>query len=199
MSITPSTLPQSRHRPPRGFTLTEIVLAVGLLALAFLPIIGVMGASVEGTQKDEEIITAVHLAQTLLNTALQFPFNELPTKAGGAGPTWTFGGATAFTYKSSVGNLTLNLGPLTVGRLNCTAELQITDLPVQFRVPLYTPAMKASDSTDPTKWGWSGSLNLPKVQLPNHYHRYLVIVRWADPRRGPRFYSLASFKARLVD
>ncbi len=187
-------------RSPGGFSLTEIVLALFLLALAFLPIIGVMGTSIEGTQKDEEVITAVHLAQTLLNTALQFPFNELPAQAGGSGPTWTLGGATPFSYKSPSGNLTLRLGPLSEKRLTCTAELQITDLPVKFRVPVYSPPLKASDSNDPTRWGWADPpLELPKSELTNHYHRYLIIIRWNDSRRGPRFYSLASFKARLVD
>ncbi|OIP26070.1 hypothetical protein AUK22_07280 [bacterium CG2_30_54_10] len=190
-----------------GFTLTEIVMAVAILALSFLPIIGVMGSSIKGTQKDEEVIKAVHLGQSLMNTAIQFPFNELVSKKGvGPGPAWSFGGLTSFTYTTTSGNLTLELGPMNEGRFKFNSELVISDVPVQFQVPLYNPSAKASDTSpanpakpDPSNWGWQPPISLPKTPLSGVYHRYLLTVRWADPLHGSHFYSLVSFKAKLED
>ena len=49
-----------------GMTLTEVMLAMALLASAFIPIIGVMGTSIKATDKDDRTIKAVNLCREKL-------------------------------------------------------------------------------------------------------------------------------------
>jgi len=76
-----------------GMTLTEVMLAMALLASAFIPIIGVMGTSIKATDKDDRTIKAVNLCQEKLNRALQFPFTSISVG--------THGGTTAKTLNSN--------------------------------------------------------------------------------------------------
>jgi hypothetical protein len=186
-----------------GMTLTEIMLSVGILAVAFIPIIGVMGNSIKGTQKDDRIIRAVNLAQTKLNIAMQFPFNELANNwgGGGAGP-WSFPNATS-TYSSPNGQLSLVLGSITDEGTIFSVSLQITNVPVQFRLQTYNPASFTLDrrlsTPNPNNWGWSAVRNLPTSPLTGVYQRMVLTVNWTEPGVGQRFYSLVTFKGDLEE
>lgn len=59
---------------PVEMTLTRLMLAMALLASAFIPIMGVMGTSMKATDKDDRTIRAVNICQEKMNRALQFPF-----------------------------------------------------------------------------------------------------------------------------
>jgi|GEM_PF-1329449 len=187
-----------------GFTLTEIVLSIAVLAFAFIPIIGGMGTSLKATTKDERIVQGIHLAQTTLNAALQFPFDEIASwsrsKGSAANGPWTFGGTVQpqFSYPTTpgVGSLALRLGV----QGDYTTVLTIYDEPVQFNLMVYSPASRAIDTkNDPTTWNWTSLENYPTPALRGVYQKFVVTVFWSDKQSGQKFYSLVSYKAKLVE
>ncbi len=188
-----------KFHPKNGITLTEILLGVVILAVSFLPIIGVMGSSIKGTQKDEEIVKAVHLAQTSLNTALQFPFNQLieirfPSSPG---PTWNFTSTTAATVTTTLGDMVFSYGQKPLGKTTYNVALRITDVGPTFRVPTYDPASKALNLLNPSAWNWQTRTT---AQIFGVYHRYELTVTWKDAGNAQdRFYRLVSFKAKLAE
>ena len=174
---------RSRH----GMTLTEIVLAVVLLALSFLPIMNVMGTTIKGTQKDERLGKAMHLAQTKLNAAVQFPFGDIHVNKG-LGP---FGGGTAWSYATNTGQLKISLGP----EDGFQTSLSIADEPVTFSHQTYDPMLKATNPNDPSKWNWK---DYTSPTYTGVLHKYTVIVKWTDRTANDRFYSLITYKAKLI-
>ena len=62
-----------------GITLTEIMLATILMAVAILPIVGVFSQGHKMTQKDMRRIEAVHFAESAMNKLLKLPFDQVPT------------------------------------------------------------------------------------------------------------------------
>ncbi len=172
----------------KGMTLTEVMLAMALLASAFIPIIGVMGTSIKATDKDDRTIKAVNLCQEKLNRALQFPFESI---APG-----TYGGAVAKILTSNVaaGAISLTLGPETIDGVSFTSQLVVTDIPGVFSVPTYDPFAKGNQPNTPANWGWVDR-NIPYSNL---YHRYVLTVTWQDKGvKTGKFYTLASHKAKI--
>lgn len=169
-------------------TLTEVMLAMALLASAFIPIIGVMGTSIKATDKDDRTIKAVNLCQEKLNRALQFPFEALATG--------NYGGAAAkvLTTNAAAGAISLTLGPETIDGVNFTSQLTITDRPGTFRVWTYDAFAKGKNMNNPANWGWADR----KLPYANLFHSYVVRVTWQDKGSNTnKFYTLASFKAKI--
>lgn len=182
-----------------GFSLIEMVLAVAILAISFLPIIGTLGGSVKGTQHDEQLGKGYLLADNSLKTALQFQFLELPKlKSGdppGGGP-WAWTASAAQNLSSQNGNLVLPVGTVTQGRYSYLVSLTITDVGAQFSVPAYTPADKANATNTPSSWGWT------TLTSPNYnevFHQYVLTVKWVDGRGKDQFYTLVGYKAKLEE
>jgi len=182
----------------RGLTLTELALAVFILALAFIPIVGVLGNSIQGTQKDEQIIKAVQLAQSSLNSALQFPFKDLVTQRFGANPgagPWQFSSVASVTI--STGTLSFTFGDVQVGRYSYNVSLQIVDECPTFTVKICDPMKKGGiASTTPSAWGWNDYNSQP---YSDFFHRYSLTVTWVNPSHKQCFYSLVSYKAKLEE
>lgn len=171
-----------------GMTLTEVMLAMALLASAFIPIIGVMGTSIKATDKDDRTIKAVNLCQEKLNRALQFPFTSISVG--------TYGGATAKTLKSNAaaGSINLILGPETIDGVQFTSQLDVSDVPVTFQVPTYDPFAKGEQPNTPANWGWTNQ----NINFVNVYHKYVLTVIWQDKgSKANKFYTLASHKAKI--
>ncbi|MBF0408596.1 MAG: hypothetical protein HQM10_14700 [Candidatus Riflebacteria bacterium] len=184
----------------QAVTLMEILLAVAILAISFIPIIATMGTSIKATQRDETIVKAIHLAQTRMNTALQFPFYEIASYPGGGGNgPWNLTAATTgLPYKntSHTGDLTLDLSNVTMGQTTFTTSLRIENVPVKFRVKTYDPILRRANPTNPNNWGWTAytSPNMSTI-----FQKYLLVVRWTDSNGNPKFYSVAAYKAKSVD
>ena len=169
-------------------TLTEIVLAVVLLALSFLPIMNVLGTTIKGSQKDERLGKAMHMAQTKLNAAIQFPFGDILINNAGKS---TFGGGAAWSYATNSGLLRLSLGP----EEGFQTSLSIVDEPVSFTHQVYDPVLKAANPNNPSAWNWTNYLSPTYSGL---FHKYTLIVKWTDRTANDRFYSLITYKAKLV-
>ncbi len=188
-------------------SLIELVLAVTILAVSFLPVIGVMGTTIKGTTRDELLVKAIHLGQTRMNVVMQFPYHGIvDLGGGGAGPTWTFGtGATQ--WQIATNTLVLRLGPVkdddtlnsdpSYGAHSFRTELTVADEPLQFSVVQnYNAGQRAANPTVPANWGWSTLNNSPAARFSGVMQRYTLIVRWVDDENKNRFYSLVAFKVR---
>ncbi len=179
----------------RGFNLTEIMLAMTILAAAFIPIIGVMGNSVKITDKDNRTILAVNLCQQKLNKALQFPFGELEPAPGG---TRSYGLASqTLRTKDPNSNLSLLLTPKEelegLPGVFFSATLKVEDIPIGFTVPTYDTFEKAKFPNTPGNWKF---VTLTK-NLSGVFSKYTVSVSWNDAGRNEvKNYTLVSFKAR---
>lgn len=176
-----------RHARTSGMTLTEIMLAMALLASAFIPIIGVMGTSIKATDKDDRIIKAVNLCQEKLNQALQLPFEAI---APG-----TYGGATAEKLpKTGASTIILNVGPETLDGVQITSQLDVVDVPGSFMVPTYDPFARGENPNTPANWGWSTQ----NINYSGMYHKYTMTITWKDKGgKTDKFYTLASHKAKI--
>lgn len=186
-----------------GMTLTEIMLAMALLASAFIPIIGVMGTSMKATDKDDRTIRAVNICQEKMNRALQFPFGVLEPVAPLTSV--TYGGALASTTLKSdatANAISLHLGQEDVNGVEIISELKIDDQPGNFLVPTFNDVAKLEDDkiasatgvSNPSSWGWEEK-SLPYAGL---YYKYTLTVRWKDKgSEVEKFYTLASNKAKV--
>ncbi|MEW6708766.1 MAG: hypothetical protein AB1403_03000 [Candidatus Riflebacteria bacterium] len=186
----------SRLHSRKAMSLTEIIMAMALLATAFIPIVGVMGTSMKATDKDDRTIKAVNLCQEKLNQALQFPFGILEPGPNG---TKTYGDGGSVQELNSSGassKIVLRLGPDDIDGFAYKAVLTVADRPGSFNVPMYDPFQKAQNPADPTKWGWSSEVR-PYAGM---FFQYTMTVTWRDKgETKDKEYTLSSFKSRVRD
>ncbi|MFZ5950463.1 MAG: type IV pilus modification PilV family protein [Candidatus Rifleibacteriota bacterium] len=180
----------------KAMSLTEIIMAMALLATAFIPIVGVMGTSMKATDKDDRTIKAVNLCQEKLNQALQFPFGILEPGPNGS-KTYGDGGAVQeLTSSGSSSKIVLRVGPENIDGFAYKAVLTVVDRPGSFNVPMYDPFQKSQNPTDPTKWGWSSEIRA----YEGMFFQYTMTVTWQDKGDAKvKEYTLSSFKSRVRD
>lgn len=168
----------------KGFTLTEIMLAVVLMAFTFLPIIGIMSSSMKLTEKDGATQKAVALCQEKLSTALQMPFEIVPV------------GVVKNTITYNNGAMSLVLGDQTIGGVTYTSVLTSSYETVTFTVPECDYVKKSGAPGNPSSWFTS-----KKHSISNLVKRYTVSVSWKDrgetDAKKVKTYTLSSLKANL--
>lgn len=166
----------------KGMTLTEIMIAALVIAIAFMPIIGVMGTSIKATAKDDAIIRGMNLCQEKLNTALRFPFDFFRGNLGAE--------ITDTTFNND--GLELDLSDQTINGIAFRIVLVVSDRPGQFTVPERNLA--TGESNDPSTWSFTEAT----VNYANLVNRYRMTVFWRESGANTeQFYSLVSFKADL--
>jgi prepilin-type N-terminal cleavage/methylation domain-containing protein len=183
-----------------GMTLTEIILAMALLAIAFIPIMGVLGTSIKATEKDNKTIRAVNICQKKMNKALQFKYEGLKASSTAS---IVYGATKEFTRRSASGtnSISITLGPGKDDEAGFHSILSIENLPITFSIPTYDPSKRYTHNSDgstsevsPSSWGWVNNT----VNIPNMYQKYTVTVKWRDPGMNKdKFYTLVSYKANL--
>jgi len=167
----------------RGVTLTEVMLAVVILAVSFLPIIGVMGASVKATTTEDSLNRAMNLCQEKLNTSLQFPFHHFDLNLGAE-----------ITATVATPGLTLTLGNETIEGVTYTSALTVSDRPGSFTVPVRDLAV--GDPDTPSTWSFVDTT----IYYANLVHSHTLKVSWknkGDPNE--KFYTLVTFRAKLSE
>ncbi len=85
MRLLASTNLGRQRRRRSGFSLVEIVLALGLFSIAILAIIGLMGSAMQQTRDSEEKIQAANLSSVLLTIFKQNLQTQFKT---GTAPAW---------------------------------------------------------------------------------------------------------------
>lgn len=166
----------------KGVTLTEILLAVFIMAMAFIPIVGVMGTSMRFTMKENSTITAMNIAQDKLDTALNFEFDFFDAN-NHLDSGW-------ITTNLQSGNLELALATQTIAGVDYFSQLKVEDRPGSFTVPVRS----FDDIHDMSTWKFATST----IDYTGLVHRYTLKVKWKD--RGEdseKFYRLVTFRAKL--
>jgi len=72
-------IPFSRSRTKRGFTLTEVVLALGIVAFAFLPVLGLLPVGLDTSRQAIDATVESQIVQGLSSKAIQADFSNLGT------------------------------------------------------------------------------------------------------------------------
>lgn len=173
----------------KGMTLSEIMLAVSILAIAFIPIIGVISSSLKATEKDDNRIKAMLLCQEKLGVALQFPFEFFTPVFSPYND--------SYESPNANGKLTLVLGSETIKHVTYTSTLTVASETVTFAVPVVDFTQKPFDSLeDPNGW-----IKREDITVHDMVKRYTVTVTWRDPgdnpASDPKFYTLSVLKANI--
>lgn len=174
-----------------GFTLNEIMIALFILAMAFIPTIGVISSAMRATEKDDHIIKGMSLCQEKLNAVLQLPFDYLDCN--------TYTGeiiATNTGYSIYFGN------EEQFGKIKYFSELEVASRSVDFYVPMFDFSQLALCRKNKTlaekKDEWDKGIK--KVTVDNMIKRYTVTVKWNEKEGGEnkeRFYKLSALKANI--
>lgn len=191
-------IPQRVSRNGSGITLLELMIAMFILAVAFIPVIASLGSSLSGTEKDERSITSLQLAQSALAAAIQFPFSALPTFAGGGNGPWTIGGdVNVIQYPTSPGvnEMVMRVGRIKVFKTTYKLLLTIEDVPLTFKFKTYNITEKDKFPTTPSSWGWANS----SFSVQQVHHRYTMTAEWTEPDGKTKFCSLVSYKSDLKE
>ncbi len=170
----------------KGMTLNEILLAVSILALSFIPIIAVISSSIRTTEKDDHIIKGISLCQEKLSAVLQFPYDKIPEG----------------TYNADITNdngdlsITIKLGNENF-RIPYYSELKVTNETVKYKVPMCDFTKRAIKPSSPGEW-----MSSKNVEIKNMVKRYTVTVRWNEKEgesdeQKKRFYTLSALKANV--
>lgn len=161
-----------------GFTLTEIMFAVCILASAMIPIAGMMGHGFEGTRRDSRQIAAIQLCQSRLNQALAVPYGLLETTSNSI---------------SSGTTVLLTLGATAIDNTTYTVNLITEDKPVTFNYQSVNINHEDYDKDDPASWDFltsaSGSLKIDSAAK-----EVSISVVWQEKSR-PQNVELTSYKA----
>ncbi|HOY66343.1 MAG TPA: prepilin-type N-terminal cleavage/methylation domain-containing protein [Candidatus Ozemobacteraceae bacterium] len=165
----------------RGVTLTEIMIAMFIIAISFMPIMGALGTSVKATVKEDTVVRAMNLCQEKLNTSLHFPFEFFVPNLG-----------TPIDVPIATPGVSLTLGPETIEGVTYTSVLTVSDRPGIFRVPVRNLAV--GNPADPKTWTFTNR----NVAYNNLVHTYTLEVSWIDKGgTARRFYTLVTFRADL--
>lgn len=158
------------------------MIAIMILAVAFLPTIGVFGTSIKSTQKDNRVIRAMNICQDKLDTALKFSFGFYKANLG----------AVLTNAELSTGTLTLDLNDETIKTVTYRYELLVEDRPGDFTVR--ERDLDEGDE-DPDTWVFNAEQEIPYEDI---LHRYKMTVYWKTPEEADEhFYTLVTFRADL--
>lgn len=175
----------------KGITLTEILMAVGFLAMAFIPIMALLSSSLTITDKDQANIIAMNLCQEKLNTALQFKFGHFNS--------WM--GSEVTNTDTKDGNLVLDLKDTEINSIPFTFHFQVTDRPGVFTLMSRDfESETVSEEHNPANWKFEESPTT--INYKNLVHRYKMTVKWQDRGKAGmsgtiKDYSLVTFKADI--
>jgi len=176
-----------------GITLTEIMLATILMAVAILPVVGVFSQGHKLTQKDMRRIEAIHLAESSMNKLLKLPYNQVPNGT--------------LTSNLAAASGTVPLGNVSgEGNATFSISLTVSNYPVTFAyhpVDLNDPAYDIDKSetwkfldetTDGAVFDGSG------VHRPIMVKQYEISVSWTEPNNvTPPPIRVSSLKANLEE
>ncbi len=167
----------------KAVTLVEILLAVVLMAGAFLPIMGLMTSSIKVTEQDENTQRAVMLCQEKLNAVLQMPFDKFPVST-----TPVVSGV----YKNN--EIVASFGAQIIDGVEYTSSLLVEQYPIQFNVPTCDFYQKGENRNDPSGWGFTDVV----YDASDKVKRFTVTINWHDHgRTNQKFYTLSSLKADI--
>lgn len=170
----------------KAMTLAEILLACVLMALAFLPIMGLMTSSIKITEQDENTQRAVRLCQEKINIVMQMPYSTFNE------------GSRLNSGNYSNKDIKLVLGDEVFEGITYNTTLIVESYKVTYHVPTCDFSLKGADthkaSPNPNNWGWTDLT----YEVDNKVKRYTVTVKWKDhAKEKEKEYTLSTLKADL--
>ena len=162
-----------------GFTLTEIMFSVLILASTMIPIAAMMGRGFDGTRRDQRQIVAIQLCQSRLNQALSVPFARLVSST---------------TNISSGTQLLLPLGDVVVENFTFNVRLQVAEQPVSYSYLPVDVNAPGYSFDNPTSWVFGPSQNL-NINA-NVARLATVVVTWSEHGKQQQV-ALSTYKANL--
>ena len=75
MAGDPQCPGQWRNRPEAGFTLIEVLVALTVIAFAFIPLLGLHGHNIKAVARDQQLTRATLLAREMVSQ-MQFEVNS---------------------------------------------------------------------------------------------------------------------------
>lgn len=179
------------NRTRLGITLIEIILAVGILAFALIPIAGVIGQGLKGTQKNYRDILGVQLIEGVLNQAVSARYEDIPV-----------GNAQVNDITLSNGGV-IDLGSINKNVNTYNVSLTVREVNVSFK---YQP-IKIGESTfnpnDTLTWQFDVdhtlSLDGSSAAKARRVKEIIAAVQWQEPNGVNKNYRLKSYLARLED
>lgn len=166
-------------RNKSGFTLTEIIFSVLILAGTMIPIAAMMGQGFEGTKRDQRQIVAIQLCQARLNQALAVPFDALVSSNANI----TVAGVTI-----------LPLGDVELEGFTFNVSLRVAERDVSYsyrEVDVNAPNYAVDN---PATWIFSPEKLLA---IPANVAKIaIIVVSWTE-RGTPQTVEMSTFKANL--
>ena len=166
----------------KAVTLVEILLAIVLMAGAFLPIMGVMTSSIKATEQDECTQRAVMLCQEKLNAVLQMPFDKFSADSK------------PITGKYESNEIIASFGQDLIEGTPYSSILLVEPYEVTYNVPTcdFTKKGDPEYRENPKLWGFHDV----SYTVTDRVKRFTVTVTWKDKgRTNEKFYTLSSLKA----
>jgi uncharacterized protein (TIGR02598 family) len=83
-SLAPHPLFLRRHPSQEGFTLTEVALALGIVAFAFVPMLGLLPAGLNASRQAIDTTLEAQIVQQMTGAAVQADYSNLASLASQA-------------------------------------------------------------------------------------------------------------------
>jgi len=169
------------RRHNRGFTLTEIIFSVLILAGTMIPIAALMGRGYDGTRRDQRQIFAIQLCQARLNQAMSLPFDKLVD-------------ATSDIFHD--GELLLPLGDTDLENYTFNVRLDVEERGVSFPYQSVDINVVDYDVEKPETWVFQAQQSLDIASTGNVAKLVSVVVSWPE-RETLLEVKLSTFRANL--
>ena len=186
------------HSKKVGFTLMEIVLAIAIIAMAFIPIMSIFGHNFKITEKDKSNIEAVNLCKDRLDTALKMRIDVFKIPSG----------SSSVQYENDLIDvasepLKLDLRDYTHENITYHFVFNVSNRPDSFTV---NPRVYDNDdSQDPLLPSVIHIGSKQTIEYSNLVKRYRMTVYWYDKgietsgrtAKNPKHsYTLQTFQAK---
>lgn len=166
-----------------GLSLLEVLFATGILAVAMIPIAGVMGYGIRGTQRDSRQIRAMQICQARLNQVMKANFNDVP-----------LGSNTANIIVD--GQTIVNLENETLDGTTYSTSLEVTNIGVEFSYRSINLNNPSYNPDDPSTYEFLRDAS--RLTINNNAARRVTIrVSWVEGQGIVQNVQLTSFIANF--
>ncbi|MBI3037721.1 type II secretion system protein [bacterium] len=164
----------------RGITLLEIIIAVGILAMAMIPVSGIMGYGAKAVSKDARQIEAIQLLEKTVNLLLQQPFKDIPV------------GNNITNYSTAPVNLCLgNIDGKKGGKYTVSMDCQI--IPVTFSYQSVDVGDPTFDELNPP----AGLFSNENLTVSDSIKEIKVKIEWTEEKTKQVQFRALTYRADL--